>query len=248
MSKRKQPAGPVRSRLGLGSQRVSGAARTTSSAADPVSSATSGRTRPTSKRLTQAERTALSDARMLDATVQLIDERGTHNTTLKEVGERAGYSRGLASSRFGSKEALFFELLDQFNRRWKEESANAVGLRHGLAAFRAANNGLVAFFRAEAKFIRVMYMVAYEMVGSSELMRTQLAGQHEAYRHGIARWIREGVADGEALRGIDPDRIAIQYVAGVFGIIYQWLVSPDSVDCARALEDLRENTLQLILS
>ena len=54
-------------------------------------------------RMTQAERTALSDARMFESAKQILVEKGTHNTTLKEIGERAGYSRGLASNRFGSK-------------------------------------------------------------------------------------------------------------------------------------------------
>ena len=54
------------------------------------------RVRPRVSRRTQAERTALSDARMFDAAMQLIVEQGTHATTLKAVGERAGYSRGLA--------------------------------------------------------------------------------------------------------------------------------------------------------
>ena len=52
---------------------------------------------------TQAERTALSDRRMLEAAIRLIIERGTAGTTLREIGERAGYSRGLASYRFGNK-------------------------------------------------------------------------------------------------------------------------------------------------
>jgi AcrR family transcriptional regulator len=198
------------------------------------------------KRLTQAERTALSDSRMLEAAVQLIHERGTNNTTLKDVGERAGYSRGLASSRFGSKDALFFELLDQFNRRWKDVSAAAVGSRVGLEAFISANKGLIAFFRTEASFIRVMYLVAYETVGRSEAMRKQLAGQHEAYRHGIMHWIRDGIEAGEIRKSISPEKIAVQYVAAVFGIIYQWLVNPEAIDCGQALEELRQNTVQLI--
>ena len=48
------------------------------------------RAKPRAVRRTQAERTALSDARMFDAARQLIVEQGTHATTLKEVGERAG--------------------------------------------------------------------------------------------------------------------------------------------------------------
>ena len=37
-------------------------------------------------RMTQAERSALSDKRMFDAAVELINERGTQKTTLKEIG------------------------------------------------------------------------------------------------------------------------------------------------------------------
>jgi AcrR family transcriptional regulator len=56
----------------------------------------------TTERMTQAERTALSDQRMFDAAIKLISQHGTQGTTLKAIGELAGYSRGLANSRFGS--------------------------------------------------------------------------------------------------------------------------------------------------
>jgi AcrR family transcriptional regulator len=243
MSKSRRGAGATRARAGrefLPAERLGPRPARRAAAAAP------NRAKPPIKRLTQAERVALSDSRMLEAAVQLIDERGTNNTTLKDVGQVAGYSRGLASSRFGSKDALFFELLDRFNRRWKEDSATAVGLQTGLDAFRSANKGLIDFFRNEAKFIRVMYLIAYVTVGSSELMRKQLSEQHEAYRHGVARWLRDAIAAGEVKKGVSPERIAVQYVASVFGIIYQWLVNPAAIECTQALDDLRENTLQVI--
>ena len=96
------------------------------------------RAKPRAVRRTQAERTALSDARMFDAAMQLIVEQGTHATTLKEVGERAGYSHGLASSRFGSKDALFGQLVLHFNTSWTRELANKVGTRGGAQACLAA--------------------------------------------------------------------------------------------------------------
>ena len=198
------------------------------------------------RRLTQAERTGLSDSRMLAAAVDLINQRGTANTTLKDVGESAGYSRGLASSRFGSKDRLFFELLDQFNRRWKEESDNAVKQQTGLDALRSANLALIHFFQTESKFIRVMYLIAYETVGGSELMRAQLAEQHEAYRHGVAHWIQAAGAAGQLKKHVSPERVALQYCSAVFGIIYQWLVNSEAIDCIQALEDLREDTIESI--
>ena len=247
MSKRKGTSNPTSARARKTSRSV-GSPRTRPEriSASPTEPAGARRSNDLSKRLTRAERTALSDARMIKAAVQLIHERGTTNTTLKEVGELAGYSRGLASSRFGSKDALFFALFDQFNRRWKEGSATAVGSRTGLEAFRSANRGLIEFFKTEGKFIRVMYLVAYETICSSDLMREQLAGQHEAYRRGVARWISDASALGEVRKAVSPQRVAVQYVAAVFGIIYQWLVTPEAIDCGQALDDLRENTLKCI--
>ena len=43
---------------------------------------------------TQAQRTALSDQRMFEVAIELVNERGTAKTTLKDIGEGAGYSRG----------------------------------------------------------------------------------------------------------------------------------------------------------
>ena len=45
---------------------------------------------PKALRLTQIERKEISDAKMLEAAVDLIVERGAGQATLKDVGERAG--------------------------------------------------------------------------------------------------------------------------------------------------------------
>ncbi|MEJ2533610.1 MAG: TetR family transcriptional regulator, partial [Halioglobus sp.] len=61
--------------------------------------AKSANNRANDGRMTQAERTALSDQRMFEAAIRLINERGTQKTTLKDIGELAGYSRGMANYR-----------------------------------------------------------------------------------------------------------------------------------------------------
>ena len=70
------------------------------------------------KGMTQAERAAASDRAMIDAAIELILERGTARTTLAAIGERAGYSRGLATYRYGSKSGLFKEVSNTIQRRW----------------------------------------------------------------------------------------------------------------------------------
>jgi len=54
---------------------------------------------------------------MADAAVALICERGAAATTLSDIGVLAGYSRGLASYRFGSKAGCGHSSLEQSARR-----------------------------------------------------------------------------------------------------------------------------------
>lgn len=197
-------------------------------------------------RLTQAERTAISDGRMLDAAMTLVLERGTHNTTLREIGELAGYSRGLASNRFGSKEELFAELIDVFNERWKKESTAFVGNNTGLEAFDAANESIIHFMNTNSDYIRAMFILYYETVSSSTVMRDRLAAQHAAYRRAIGRYISQGIEEKSFKRTVEPARVALQYTSFFFGLVYQWLANPDVIDFESALHDFRDALILVI--
>jgi len=202
-----------------------------------------GRQAAAAKPRTQAERTALSDSRMFDAAVELITLHGTHNTTLREVGEKAGYSRGLASGRFGSKEALFNELISIFNRRWKEESQAAIGNRTGLAALHGAIDGVIHFMTENTSYVRAMFILYYETIGSSAQIRERLADQHRAYRRDAAAWVSQAIEDGDATSDTSPERFATHYASFVFGLIYQWLANPSAVDFVQALQDFRDSAI-----
>src|SRR3954447_5205420 len=63
-------------------------------------------------RRTQGERRNDAEQRLLAAAAELIGEIGPAGVTLANIGERAGYSRGLASHYFGSKGAMMQRLVD----------------------------------------------------------------------------------------------------------------------------------------
>ncbi|MFN3457537.1 MAG: TetR/AcrR family transcriptional regulator [Novosphingobium sp.] len=202
------------------------------------------RTLPSERvRLTQVERTALSDARMFEAAMHLIVERGTHNTTLKEVGEKAGYSRGLASNRFGSKEVLFGHLVRDFNEKWASELRRFVGGNGGLAALGGALDAVEFFLLNRTSQMQAMYILWFESITSYPLVRRRLAANHIAYRRDTARWISQGIANGEVDPGIDPESFAVEFSAFIFGLVYQWLASPPSINLHTVFQHYRNNTL-----
>lgn len=197
-------------------------------------------------RMTQAERTALSDRKMFDAAVLLINERGTQKTTLKEIGERAGYSRGLANYRFGSKDGLMLELFESFDKLWKAHLASYISDYRGLQALLQAMEALRDFLNKESSYMRAMYLLWYECLGHDSDMRSTLALHHDVYRKDAQRWIEQGVKAGEVKPGIDAEQFAVQYCAFIFGIVYQWLVSASALDLDAVFDSYKEHTITLL--
>ncbi|MCC5884950.1 MAG: TetR/AcrR family transcriptional regulator [Gammaproteobacteria bacterium] len=191
------------------------------------------------RRLTQAERTALSDTRMFNAAMMLISEHGANRTTLKDICEQAGYSRGLANYRFGSKEVFLQELLRHFNRAWVDQLKSYTDGRTGLDAFIHAMNALEHFLSEYHRYMRGGYIIWYESIGGDNEVRRQLKRNHEAYRRDVKLWLKQGVEEGSVVASVDADNFATFYCSFVFGTIYQWLVNPDAIDLPGFFEYVR---------
>jgi len=191
--------------------------------------------------LTQAERTAISDKAMLDAAIELILEYGTYKTTLAAIGEKAGYSRGLATYRFGSKAGLFDEVVKSISRRWLDYLRKGVGDESGVDAMCAA---LDAYFRfvsempREARVLQILYCAAASP--KSEYQQTSV-NLHQRQRDDVADWIRRGIEAGSVRRDVDPESVAAQYIAYISGMTYLWLIHPTSVDFHKANEDMKKH-------
>ena len=80
-------------------------------------------------RVPQEERTRLMRARLLDATADLLVERGFGGTTTTLVCERAGVSRGALLHHFPSKNALVVAAIDHVMEARGAELAAAVRRR-----------------------------------------------------------------------------------------------------------------------
>ena len=197
-------------------------------------------------RRTHEERTGLSDRLMLDATEALILEVGTRKTRLIEVGERAGYSRGLANARFGDKETLFLKLADRCRRTWLQELDLAAAGKRGLAAFLSRLDAMVSYARRHPEDARVLYILWFESVGSPSAMKTGLARFHEQARDDIRNLIKEAKKNGEIADDVDPEHFAMHFTSTFFGLSYQWLVNPEAVEIVGFMEEVRRQMLLIL--
>lgn len=134
------------------------------------------------QRRTQEERTALSDRRMLDAAVSLLVEVGMAGTTLAAIGERAGYSRGLVTHRFGSKAGLLAHVHDTVVTDWIVRVRQAVGAAVGLDTLQRVVDALYGFIAEAPDEIRAMYLLRYASIDPSAEFRASVARAHQAHR------------------------------------------------------------------
>ena len=68
-------------------------------------------------RLSRSESVARTRARLLDAAETVFAENGFGRTSLEQIAERAGYTRGAVYANFASKDELFLAVLD----RWLDD-------------------------------------------------------------------------------------------------------------------------------
>jgi AcrR family transcriptional regulator len=201
----------------------------------------------TLKGRTQEERSALSDARMAEAAVALICRRGTAATTLKDVGVLAGYSRGLAGYRFGSKAGLWSFLVRTIGEAWLAELEWAVAGTTGLATIRAAVDAHCRFLLESSDRIRAFYILWFDSVGPDAELKEVIAKIHERRRDDVESWIRSGVESGAIPPDVDVRTAAEQFCAAIIGIVYQWLASPlDHARVQQLHEGLKDQMTQAL--
>lgn len=181
-------------------------------------------------RLTQAERTALSDTRMVETAIDLIVRHGIEGMTLKEVGEAAGYSRGLAGYRFGSKEGLMNHVIRSIGDEWLRELKQVTSDKVGLDAICAAIDAHYRFCREAPNHVFAFYILWFESVSPGSMCKDVMVSIHERRQKDVSEWIGEGIERGLIDPSVDADVIAEQFCSAVIGIVYQWLVKPEALD------------------
>jgi len=200
-----------------------------------------------SQKLTQTERTEISDQRMFDATIKLIIERGPAATSLKDVGVLAGYSRGLASNRFGSKDRLFGFVLRRLGDLWLTQLKSATNTDVGQLAVERALDQHYQFCVEAPDYVRTFYTLWFESINAGSELGEIIKGIHQRRFQDVMNWILNDVDISDSVKR-EADSIAAQFSASVIGIVYYWLANPDKLDETKRLHDGLKRTMTALLS
>lgn len=181
------------------------------------------------ERRSQAQRRDEAEQRLLAAAVRLVGERGLERITLAQVGEAAGYSRGLPAHYFGGKDglvvALASHMIENFGRALERTERHRPGLDRLL--------GMVGFYLGSARKTPAATRALFVLLGeglSNPLVTERLAQLNTRSAKAIEMNLRAAVAAGEVRRDIDARSQAFLILGSLRGAVGLWLLAPDAVD------------------
>jgi len=161
---------------------------------------------------------------MCQVAIQAIGKGGYNAMTLAEVGELAGYSRGLATHHFGSKAGLLTALLDRVLEKNRAEFRKATEGKRGLARLAAVVDCTLYRCIQTPDEARAYLMLALEP--TARWAATQVREQTAQLRKEAEDAVREAVALGELSPKFEPAEIASVTLSMARGYAYEWAADP----------------------
>lgn len=198
-------------------------------------------------RVSHAERTDLSDTLMFEVAVELIVTRGTEKTTLKDVGELAGYSRSLAGYRFGSKGNLFSYMINRIGEEWSRELRQVTQGKSGFDAIAASIDAQYQFCVNAPLTRRAFYSLWFDAAATTSEVRQSMIALHDRRQKDVERWVNNGIDDGSIKADVDAQAVARLFLATGIGINYQWLMQPEALHIVKQLHDNLKQTMSVLL-
>jgi AcrR family transcriptional regulator len=176
-------------------------------------------------RRTQEQRRAETERRVIDAAMELIAQRGSRAVTLAEVGEAAGYSRGIVHHHFGNRAGLLDAVMRDAQRfDVPSYDGNALEQLVGMTEAYLLN------IADRAPSSRAFLQLWGEAIAVDPVL-TPLFEQRDAdFRAVMADRIRAGIADGSMRRDIDPASAAVLLVGLLRGCGLQLVATPPVSD------------------
>jgi AcrR family transcriptional regulator len=189
---------------------------------------------------TQEQRRIDAERRLVRAAAELVGEIGPARVTLANVGERAGYSRGLATHHFGSKGALMQRLVDtvtgQFRDAMFEESQSDSPidqLRQLIDFYFRVVSDLQPVNRAR------LVLWAHSVAGPSEDVRPRMISADREFREEIEKRLELAISAGDVATSVDPHGLATVIIAMLRGVALQSVLD-DQVDLGAARREVEQ--------
>ncbi len=159
-------------------------------------------------------------ARVLDATVALINRKGFRNTSVQDIIDETGVKKGNLYFHFSSKDELGQALMREAADRYFEYLSDSVTSGDPLGKIRDILNAVLRYHRRRGFVGGCLFgNTALEMGDTDEVYAGLVREVFDRWVNILARHLREAGKMGQVTAGVRPEPMARHIVAAMEGSI-----------------------------
>jgi len=170
--------------------------------------------------------------RILIQAMRIFLEKGYHGTSVDDITQAAGLTKGALYWHFRSKEDLLKRIVEEFEKRFLDDLIQAVKDVQGNT-----HDKFEKFFRYNAAFsyynreLCVSFTtLAAELVGAHHGTEPEFRRIYKKYQKFLSSLILQGKKEKVFKKEIDPDLAALIIIAFHDGILIRWFMNRNEID------------------
>ena len=157
--------------------------------------------------------------KILEASMTLFSRKGYHETSMDDIVEESGFSKGAIYGYFDSKEALFIELQKKFATLNYLELKAVIDKEKTALAKLERTADLVFASMCEVSEEMCLMDLEFQVASSrSPKMRKQHRFQQMAVMKLLEDTIKEGIESGEFRKEVDASSLAAILISAIGGL------------------------------
>ncbi|BFM15726.1 TetR/AcrR family transcriptional regulator [Maricurvus nonylphenolicus] len=195
------------------------------------------------QRKTQEQRKADSEREIIRAAIDVFSSQGFTKTTLNDVGKAAGYTGGLVTHRFGSKEGLLQAVVEKVcDDLYSDTFRPLMSIASAEEALRHFIREYYCMLRDRTSETRVLYVMMGESLGAVPIVKQTIDELNQRARRALARLVQKGISQGEFRENQCSEEAAVMMLSSIRGLVWQILTDEQSLHFDSVIKRL-ENCL-----
>ena len=169
---------------------------------------------------------------IIDAAVELFAAKGYRGTGVAALADRVGMTATGLLYYFGTKERLLREVVAERDRMETIDPDREFPLALTLSSLRELGRHNV-----ETAILTRLYLVlGAESFDPDDPLHDFFVERYEVAREFVRALLHDEKAQGRVRPDVDVDQVALEVIAMIMGLEYQWVTDPARVDFGRAME------------
>ena len=181
---------------------------------------------------TRQPRGDLRRQQIIDAVVELFASKGYRGTGVAALADHVGMTATGLLYYFGTKERLLREVVAERDRMDAIDPDREFPLALTLSSLRDLGRHNIE----TATLTRLYLVLGAESFDNDDPLHDFFVERYEVAREFVRALLNDEKAEGRVRPDIDVDQVALEVIAMIMGLEYQWVTDPARVDFGQAME------------